>query len=150
MDDLITWLRATIESDLAAARAIAGRAWRVDDESCGWFFVSQGEGDPLAKSCGCCSVGTLTREQAEHIMLQQPRDTIARCEAELAILDLHKPKAGFEYISRMKEEPRDVCEICCFESDWGAAYGREYPCDTIRLLAHGYRHRPGWQEGWAP
>ena len=66
-----------------------------------------------------------------------PRDTIARCEAELAILDEHGGAPGID--------PGEVCCVRCGD------YPQEpHPCRTVRLLASGYRHRPGYQEAWAP
>jgi uncharacterized protein DUF6221 len=58
---------------------------------------------------------SLTRLMAAN----DPRDTIARCEAELAILDEHAltcPGGG--------------------------------PCRTVRILAYGYRYWPGYGEHW--
>ena len=79
-----------------------------------------------------------------------PQDTIARCEAELAILDLHEsvPVAGWEDnrpIFRWQE-----CQECGPNNDQSGVYAVPgegeafYPCSTIRLLASGYKHRPGF------
>jgi hypothetical protein len=61
---------------------------------------------------------------AAHIALNDPRDVIARCEAELGILDLH-----------------DI-----WKADAGIA--AEVTADAVRHLAGGYRHQPGWERHW--
>jgi len=84
-----------------------------------------------------------------------PQDTIARCEAELAILDLHEsvPVAGWEDsrpIFRWQE-----CQECGPNNDQSGVYAVPgegeafYPCSTIRLLASGYKHRPGFPAAFA-
>jgi Family of unknown function (DUF6221) len=60
-----------------------------------------------------------------------PRDTISRCEAELAILDEHSPG---------EIEP-EACRRC--------KGSLAVPCRTVRLLGSGYKHRPGWEIRWA-
>jgi hypothetical protein len=69
---------------------------------------------------------------SDHIVLSDPQDAIARCEAELAILDEHAPS----------EAAPDTCR-CCKGS-------MAVPCPTIRRLGSGYRHRPGYLEDWRP
>jgi hypothetical protein len=144
MDGLISWLRSTIEGDLAAAKA-------ADEASPGpWVNTGQdGHGDAWQIHGGPSEelkpdwdapgvplkpvpirVATLQyddgggvweREAADHIVLQQPRDTIARCEAELSVLDLFE-KQGFAL--------------------GGAYFGALH--DAVNRLARGYRHRGGY------
>ncbi|OPG13654.1 DUF6221 family protein [Microbispora sp. GKU 823] len=117
MNELITWLRATIEGDLAKAKA-------ANDSSVEW----------AAQYAGDCALDA----EAEHIQANLPRDAVARCEADLAILDEHAPG----WVGLKME--RQVCMVHDPRS------GDSWPCRTVRLLARGYRHRPGWQQGWAP
>lgn len=86
-------------------------------------------------------------------------DTIARCEAELAILDEHaiiERKVG--WLETDEDQQIDisdhlpVCRVCVpknthFETRADVPTGS---CRTVRLLAYGYRHRPGWREEWTP
>ncbi len=70
------------------------------------------------------------RREADHIRRQDPRNTVARCEAELAILDEHAD--GWQI-----GDPLRDCQ-------WEA-----WPCHTLRLLASGYKHREGYAQHWA-
>ena len=90
-----------------------------------------------------------------------PQDTIARCEAELAILDEHAltwpdgepeyenldepvtdSRGGIHYVP-VKGDPVSpyTCKIC--------GYDNGGPCRTVRLLAGGYKHRPGFPVAFA-
>ncbi len=63
-----------------------------------------------------------------------PQDTIARCEAELGILDEHGPyeTGGENYCSACGDVPQIA-----------------FPCRTVRLLASGYKSRPGFPAAFA-
>lgn len=67
-------------------------------------------------------IADVPRRDASHIARHDPVDTLARIEAERRIVDL-----------------------CITETP--ATGGHPL---ALRALAFGYRHRPGWQEGWAP
>lgn len=157
MEDLTAWLRATIEGDLAQAKAAdeaapgpwvntgqagEGDAWQIhgantDPEEVEWSDEVQ---DLVPVGCRVATLnyddggGVWEKAAADHMVLQQPWDTIARCEAELELLDLHKPGEYGECVT---------CHVgaqscgCC---GWG-----DFPCDTVQLLARGYRHRPGFK-----
>jgi Family of unknown function (DUF6221) len=132
---MAVWLRAQVEADKAAAVLAAreGSEWKQDDpqrypgqiSSLGGMVVYD-EGAP-------------DEHQAAHIAIHDPRDVIADCDAKLEIL------AEYETARVMYESAR-------------ARGGRIAPgvmsgAMTLRrvldLLASGYRHRDGWQEGWA-
>jgi hypothetical protein len=82
--------------------------------------------------------------QFDHIAANDPQDTIARCEAELAILDDHAPLSGYD-------PHGPVCVICCEPGGFGCEDAVvRHPCRTVRLLASGYRHRKGYRPEWAP
>jgi hypothetical protein len=68
------------------------------------------------------------REAADHIVTHQPRDTIARCEADLMELGRHVLNFAGD------------CQLC----------DESAPCESLRINAYGLRNRPGWQEGWKP
>jgi Family of unknown function (DUF6221) len=69
----------------------------------------------------------------------EAREQVARCEAELAILDEHQPASVPQMAWR-------GCGTCKDPSGWPAMF----PCRTVRLLASGYRNRPGYREAWKP
>ncbi|GAA4557801.1 hypothetical protein GCM10023193_10660 [Planotetraspora kaengkrachanensis] len=73
---------------------------------------------------------------------QDPRDTIARCDAALAVLDEHGivQVTGIGKDTRVMQIP--ACKTC------GTKHG--VPCRTLRLLARGYRHREGYDDEWSP
>ena len=71
-----------------------------------------------------------------------PQDTIARCEAELAILDLHRPVAeGSGWLECQECGPNNDTSGILAVPGQGETF---WPCATVRLLAGGYRHRPGF------
>ena len=70
------------------------------------------------------------------IAANDPRSVIARCEAELAILDEHRAEAGCF--------PDELCCVTC--GDFPQVL---FPCRTVRLLAGGYKHRPGFPAAFA-
>lgn len=86
-------------------------------------------------------------DQATLIAANDPQDTIARCEAELAILDEHRPTDYLCYGDRL-------CRRCQWGDDEPERdelhHGVVYPCRTVRLLGSGYRARPGYREEWKP
>ena len=133
--DLTAWLRATIEGDKAKAEAVA-------DGSAPWVGRWEAEGNVALRTYNGHVLAHLRgipfkAGLLDHIALHDPRDTIARCEAELELLDLHKPGEYGECVT---------CHVgaqscgCC---GWG-----DFPCDTVQLLARGYRHRPGFKPSW--
>jgi hypothetical protein len=130
-EDPVAWLRAQVEARMATAKLAAreGGAWTQADperypasiESLGGTVVY----DELAPD----------EYQAAHIAMNDPQDTIARCEAELAILDEH----GGEHMCF--ENTRDGNSWAWYEGD----------CRMIRQIAGGYRHKPGYrEEDWKP
>ncbi|MEU7743543.1 DUF6221 family protein [Nonomuraea sp. NPDC049158] len=145
--DLLSWLRATIEGDNATAEAATPGPWSYDPTR-EWYdgddFVTMtngqefvGFGDPSAFRGAVCITGDAghapSMRDAVHIARHDPRDVMARCAAELRLIAAHGHGAGDEG-GRAGED----------------GHADEGPCDTLRLLAYGYRHRPGWQPEWAP
>ncbi|MBP2704428.1 hypothetical protein JOL79_11445 [Microbispora sp. RL4-1S] len=147
MDDLITWLRATIEGDLAKARAATQGDWAMfghgDDEylptpAYPGENTTRGHGWNISVTdlAGPDVAAELRHADAEHVVAQQPRDTIARCKADLALLDQN---AKLHQLADPAKDPRQEYVLAAGASDY-----------ALKILAYGYRHRPGWQEGWAP
>ncbi|MEU4574846.1 DUF6221 family protein [Nonomuraea sp. NPDC023979] len=136
---MLSWLRSTITADLEAARAAdeaspgpwvntgqygCGDAWQIhgaptEESGTEW---SEELHDVVPARSGVATAayedggGVWKREVADHMVLHQPRDTIARCEAELRILDLHQPVDGYGRVEYRKlMDPGSVCEVCCFD-----------------------------------
>ncbi len=140
----VAWLRTQVEARKAAAKLAAreGGTWTQDDperypgsiESLGGKVVYD-EGSP-------------DERQAAHIALNDPQDTIARCEAELAILDLHQPVAegGSGWLECQECGPNNDASGILAIPGQGETF---WPCATVRLLAGGYRHRPGFPADFA-
>lgn len=167
-DEMLTWLRATIEGSKAAAEAVRqpdgsptvapwtsyahppGMGNRYQDRD---VILVGAEPERDGESWLVCEAGQWpgARAVADHIALQQPQDTIARCEADLLLLDEHHCKDGdCSSCGRAswEENPgghlRDEPEMV---DVWRPAF---WPCRTVRTLAFGYRRRPGWNPDWAP
>jgi hypothetical protein len=142
-DDLMTWLRAAVNARLGTARYLieseaASAEWH---EPCSGVLVT---GAPTHDDTwdGTHAIGDsrLTR----FIAMNDPQDTIARCEAELAILDEHATEI-YRDESGIVGYHAYWCQTCHIPRDQP---GRDW-CRTVRLLAAGYRHWPGYRDEWA-
>ncbi|MCC5574513.1 hypothetical protein IMZ11_02520 [Microtetraspora sp. AC03309] len=132
MTELIAWLRATIEGDLAKARDVV----QPDDQ---WYTARD-----LFEEAPC-----VDWDEGEFLTLYTPGVVIARCEAELAEIDAIMAMPHYAWDGRS--------EYGCPMLDPDAYAGPVCTCGRdaivnrlLRIKASGYRHRPGWQEGWAP
>lgn len=132
-DDMLSWLRSTIEGDKAVAEENLGEAWTAADDRDGGFFINMEDAGSFGKACGCCITGTLCEVEAKHIALHDPRDTIARCEAELKLLD--------DFIGQV-----DALDWIAYSEGQGSP--GETSAHLLRLMASGYRHRPGFNPDW--
>ena len=166
-EEPMVWLRKTIEGDLAAAKIIssggyAPQRWDTEppgqvnpahipqdaavtaalgcypDYICGWVQLVAYDkeiGEPDEEYCRDSAAPFALinngRREFDHIIRHDPRDAVADCEAKLAILDEHGPNDTFG--------PDDICCSAC-----GDVPQVPFPCQTVRLLASGYRHRPGF------
>ena len=122
-DDMLSWLRSTIEGDKAAAEKAQPGPWHIGNAV-----------DPTRP----CNVHTfpgasgvadnLRWLDAEHVVRQNPRDTIVRCTAELRVLNqlaavLIAPEAFDRGVVALAEE-------------------------LVRRLVGSYQHRPGFNPDW--
>lgn len=135
MDELAAWLRGAIEERKAKAIAADERHWETGDMT--------GDVSLAGPSGGYVAVGAygndLDPEVGEHIAANDPRDTIAQCEADLALLDLHCVRHGTG--GSWDTDPPALCN----------EEGQLYPCETVAIIAWGYRHRDGYRaEEWGP
>jgi Family of unknown function (DUF6221) len=135
-DEAMAWLRRVIEGDKVTAEAAPGPAWTADEDGC---CVLAGDSGVVAETV---SHDLGEREQVvRHAILHDPLDVLARCEAELAILDF-----------------RALAEVVTTASDDGETGERSEARQAKRRLAvldivvghlaSGYRHRLGYAEHW--
>ena len=122
-EDLATWLTGCLDQTARIAKG------EVDnDEDSGWHTVGCGWNiGEFSLTCTCWG----------------PEKTLARVEAERALLREHRPRG-----------PRadDGCARCFHSADWtGGDDYRDYPCETVRWLAYAHRFdAAGWRVEWAP
>lgn len=130
-DELVPWLRAEIEADKRAASAKVIRLrWTADPEP--WEAGATG----IVDEHGGSVAAVIGDYAARHILRQQPLDTIARCEAELAVLDEYTAARELARLYGPGTEP------------WGHA---EAWLKAVRVVGCGYRYRPGYREAeWKP
>jgi len=123
-DDLVPWLRPKVEADL--------KHWR--DREAHFLAVREREGD-------------------YHYF--EARERVAQLEAELAILDEHYILTSGDR-NEVYEEfsvyrfPSHDCDFGCVSCHYyaqGAVRNYGY-CRTVKALASGYKHRPGYREEW--
>ena len=138
-DDLTTWLRKQIGQRKAAARDL------IESEAAApeWYEMTSGvlvtappEHDDHWSGTFAIGDSRLTR----FIAANDPRDTIARCDAELAVLAEHE------------------AAVIVYESQYATRDGvgnGVLSCiktleRVVRLIGSGYRFRDGYREEWKP
>jgi len=124
MPEMVAWLRQTIEGDKAAAEALDGEVWTAVKANGDWHIKTSQD----QTFGGDAEWGELDPNEAALIARHDPRDTIARCEAELALLE------------RLEYAMNDPINF-----DFAA---RNLAEDGIELLLSGYRHREGFNSEW--
>jgi len=139
--DMLSWTRQQIETRKALAEAASGESWtarRVMDV--GYMVADEDGGNAVARLWvemsdlvdGFHSVGVNPLDTSKHIAFNDPRQLIADCEADLAILDDHDGS----------HECASVEDNCMWILDGD--------CPTVRRIASRYRHRAGYLPEWAP
>ena len=147
MDDFTAWLRQRIQARLALARGTIelGNADVWHELSSG-VLVTGDDDENHWHGTWAMGDSTLTRLMEAN----DPRDTIARCEAELAILEEHASDGDGRWPQcvRCADTHPARCECGRLAGEhWRGAYS--YPCTTVRLLGSAYKHQPGYREEWA-
>jgi Family of unknown function (DUF6221) len=161
------WLRGQIQADKAAAEAAPGSKWQsfttadiasasVYDEQ--WLLLTPARYDhdnPMSSDPDVTGPAYIHRRRdqlAAHVAIHDPQDVIADCDAKLALLDehhiLHDSDCDdrFEDYSIYTGEHDHGCVTCHYWTQ-GAVRGHGI-CRTVRHLAAGYQHRPGYKEHW--
>lgn len=173
-EELVTWLRTAITARMELAREASphseGHWWRREavmfadggKEKVGPLYSGEPVTDDDGEVLGGQSVvvydeGAPGDWQFDHIAANDPQDTIARCEAELAILDAHyiiwrhdrsEAYEEFSVVSIGAANQDHGCVTCHYYGQ-GGVKGFGY-CRTVRHLAYGYRHWSGYRETWKP
>ena len=173
-EEPVAWLRKQVEDRLALAREASpksdGHWWRRTADMGHDIIEPTGPlwaGEPIPDDDGgifggeyivVYDEGAPSDAQFDHIALNDPQDAIARCEAELAILDEHYILTGpvgtgkYEQFSIISPPfpPKDCGCVTCHYASRGGVNGYGI-CRTVKYLASGYRHRPGYrEEDWKP
>ncbi|MEU6709976.1 DUF6221 family protein [Nonomuraea sp. NPDC046802] len=154
-DEMLSWLRSTIEGDKALAE-VAGNCERYGVRYTGHWTYTPGDdlvyqdgrrGPGVAgivgRSCACCGPASAGYpHDLMHVATHDPRDTIARCEADLKFLDDLVAVVG------------DLDEIAYGEGQAARCPGRdgEYIHEAVpyllKVFAQGFKHRPGFNPEW--
>ena len=154
-EEPVAWLRSAILERKARAEALAvtvgASGWTVRrNDDFDYTVYGSDPDEPLAD---------IWREDtAEWMAANDPQDTIARCEAELAILDEHyilyrsdtsEKYEQFSIISPPFPPMERGCVTCHYASQGGVnGYGI---CRTVKYVASGYKHKPAYrEEDWRP
>lgn len=131
--ELVAWLRAQLDDDQAEAEAATPGPWIDASGNAGDVIVEQlsdAEGHLVAEIETCVDHPDVDRAaDAAHIARHDPAAVLADVAAKRAILDLH---------DAVPEE-----EHCAWDQE-------RKPCQTVRLLASAYAHRPGYRDQWRP
>lgn len=162
MEDLITWLRGVLDDDETAAKAATPGPWGAQPGGQGtfdneWEVVSDAHEHPhpghYVVYTGYEGGGASSEQNALHIARHDPRQVLADIAAKRAILDAYLPEDGDPHpglpcINYEGQNPEHY-------SEWDTCSRHIKANETlirqdfvIRLLASGYRHRPGWQDSW--
>lgn len=128
-EDLVAWLRAQLDEDERAARAVAVPSpWQVDI-SPREAFVQASDGRVVGE--------TGFDESAVHIARHDPARVLAEVAAKRRIID------RFEFVD---SHGPAVDHVRALDMTTGA---RAALLDAVKMLASVYAGRPGWREEWA-
>ena len=168
LDEFVPWLRQRIRERryLAEHTVELGSFAEWEERSSGVLVTGDGTDSDPWRGTWVTGDSSVTRLMEAN----DPRDTIARCEFELALLDEHavvrrgqdedffnrgikviagRMPAGVGLVTIGEFEGDFGCVACHYERG-GHVQGFGY-CNTIRLLGRAYRFRDGYREAeWKP
>lgn len=142
---LAVWLRRQVEARLELARHAGGSRWETGCTCAGACHGFSPCDEVTGDDIHIYPEGGHDSDQAAHIAANDPADTIARCEAELGILDLYEATAAVLKPPQAISPGRAAREVRA--RDYLDAE-RELCVlgPVVRLLGGGYRGRPGYRE----
>ncbi|MET9099972.1 DUF6221 family protein [Streptomyces antibioticus] len=130
------WLGAQLDEDERIARAAGGIDWLRTERPGETVAIFDSNGEPVVYDEGWPSDG-----QQAHIVAHDPVRVLREIEAKRRIMECHEPwVAG---------NGDTICGRCGREHIDGRP-GGHFPCQTLRLLALPYAHRPGYRDEWRP
>ena len=132
MDEAIEWLRQRVRERLYLAQHTIelGNHAAWTEQSSGVLVTSEPTAGDTWHGTWAMGDSSLARLMEAN----DPQDTIARCEAELAIID--------EFTSRHQDAYLMLGPSIARQREW------EGLRLAVRLLASGYRHREGYAQHW--
>ncbi|MGW1121081.1 DUF6221 family protein [Streptomyces tanashiensis] len=155
MDDLITFLRARLDEDAAAARAAAEPeswmelnreprpSWYVqywaDPDVAAVIADPESSAYPVVTTAEGMSEDDADR-RAAHIARHDPARVLAEVEAKRRMIELHGCTEGHECSTLDRAGNIDHC-TWVMEGE---------ACTTLRLLALPYADHPDYQDTWRP
>lgn len=136
--ELVPWLRQRIRERLFLATHTVelGSFAEWEERSSGVLVTGDGTDSDPWRGTWVTGDSSVTRLMEAN----DPRDTIARCEFELALLDEHGP------FNPESDWLRDFCGKCGHIDENRV----RFPCRTVRLLGYAYRRQAGYREAWKP
>ncbi|MFI6296833.1 DUF6221 family protein [Nonomuraea sp. NPDC050790] len=153
-DGMLEWLRASIMGDKAAAEAAGGQEWVLGKDGQELFLAPADAGPQQWHAERITQWGYIVDHcchpeqwdecdttKPEHIALHDPRDTIARCEAELALLDRYEAHASIWTLP--SELGRGAEFVDVVEGVRTAVLN-----EIVTSLALARRHREGFNPDW--
>lgn len=139
-DELVVWLRPQIAVRKQLAEACG------DPTTRGTWYYSEPHGETVRSedndyvACGPWD-GDVDEDFARHMVANDPRATLAECEAHTALLDRHHLVYD--------EEHGLFCNGCGYNAiERPRTKGSLNHCPTVRAVALAYQHNPGYREEW--
>ncbi|MDT0302875.1 DUF6221 family protein [Streptomonospora wellingtoniae] len=139
VDAMVAWLREQWDADEKAARAATPGPWAASGHS---LITAEDMVEDI-------EFADIPRRDAAHVARHDPADTLARIEAERAILEQYEQarKAASDHWLQHRGSSGDTSSLLLTMMHEHDAIVSTLE-HALRALASGYRHRAGWQEGW--
>ncbi|GAA1766354.1 DUF6221 family protein [Streptomonospora arabica] len=149
VDAMVAWLRSVWDADEQAARAATDGPWEIDED--GGIQGRRPGMSPDPEMDPMVDVDDRESGDRTHMARHDPRDTLTRIQAERRIVDQYEQarKAASDERLKYRGSSGDTSSVLLtmmHEHDSIISTLEQ----AVRALASGYRHRAGWQQGWAP
>lgn len=147
IDDMVVWLGVQLDADEQAAKAATPGPWSSDPTGTVCADVDlepDGSGGEILPPGGPREVAECYRDErvgerganADHIARHDPSAVLADVAAKKAIVD--NCATEIRHVDRRLAAGLPVALACS-----------GFALQTLKMLAAGYRHRDGYDEGWA-